>query len=360
MSSETTTGAAGARRRALLPPTSAFSTSSAFSFLAALTVPLLALAGCASSPTSSGPDAPDKTVSTVSTASMAADGVASASGPGASSGDVAGFPATVTGGNGPVTIPSRPHAVVSLSPSITEMLYAAGAGGQVKAVDDQSNQPAEAPRTKLSGFRPNTEAVVGYDPDLVIVANDSNGLVAGLMKLRIPVLLLPAPSTLEEAFAQQLTIGAATGHVQEAKASVERTRQRLDTAIASVPKAARPLKIYHEIDQTYYSATSKTFIGGLYARFGLQNIADSAPKVAGGYPQLSAEFVVAAAPDIIVLADGNCCGQSPEAVAKRPAFTSVPAVARHKVIAIDDDIASRWGPRVADFAETLAKTLRGA
>jgi iron complex transport system substrate-binding protein len=307
--------------------------------LVALIASVLALAGCGGSSTGTSADT--------------ATGTASGS---ASSGS---FPVTVTGSNGQVTITAVPRAIVSLAPSLTEMLYAIGAGPQVKAVDDQSNYPVQAPRTKLSGFEPNAEAVAGYTPDLVVLSTDSGGVVAALTKLKIPVLALAAPSTLDESFAQLTTLGTATGHADQARQVAEQTRQRIDAAVASVPKPVRPPKIYHELDQTYYSVTSKTFIGSLYTRFGLQNIADGAPKAAGGYPQLSAEFVVSSAPDVIVLADTKCCRQSAATVAERPAFGSVPAVQQGKVLAMDDDIASRWGPRVADFAEQLAKGLGG-
>lgn len=332
-SQSTPEAVAGLRRRRLL--------------LAVLVAPLLALAlaGCGGS-------------SSAGSASGSAVGSATGTATAQSAGEGT-FPVTVTGGNGPVTIASRPAAIVSLAPSLTEMIYAVGAGGQVKAVDDQSNYPAEAPRTKLSGFQPNAEAIAGYRPDLVVLSNDANGLVAALTKLKIPALLLPAPSSLDEGFTQQLTVGLATGHGEQAREVVDKTRQRIAAAVASVPRPVRAPKIYHELDQTYYSVTSKTFIGTLYAQFGLRNIADSAPKAAGGYPQLSAEYVVSAAPDVIVLADGKCCQQSAATVAKRPAFASVPAVAQKKVIVVDDDIASRWGPRVADFAEQLATALGG-
>jgi ABC-type Fe3+-hydroxamate transport system substrate-binding protein len=119
------------------------------------------------------------------------------------------------------------------------------------------------------------------------------------------------------------------------------------------------MRVYHELDPTFYSATSSTFIGSIYGMFGLVNIADDAPDAAGGYPQLSAEYVVGKAPDLIVLADTICCEQTAAAVAQRPAFDTVPAVKAGRILEANDDIASRWGPRVADFAESVAKTLRG-
>jgi iron complex transport system substrate-binding protein len=271
------------------------------------------------------------------------------------------YPVTVTAANGRVTLKSRPMRIVSLSPTTTEMLYATGAGSQVVAVDSLSDYPAQAPRTKLSAFQPNAEAVAGYTPDLVVFSRDSNGLLKALEKFGITALLLPAAKDLPDSYAQQVTLGQATGHPDEAAQVVRQTQARIDAAVASVPRAATAQKIYHEVSQTYYSVTSGTFLGSIYTLFGLRNIADGATNAvsSGGYPQLSAEYVVSSAPDLIVLADGKCCGQSPASVAARPAFANVPAVLHGKVIAIDDAVASRWGPRTADFAETVAKALRG-
>jgi iron complex transport system substrate-binding protein len=271
------------------------------------------------------------------------------------------YPVTVTAANGSVTIPAQPHRIVSLAPTATEVLFAIGAGSQVVAVDSLSDYPAQAPRTKLSAFQPNAEAVAGYTPDLVVLSNDANGLLAALTKLKIPALLLPAAATLDDSYAQETILGAATGHPDAAAQVIATTKQRIAAAVASVPPSAKGLKVYHEVDQTYYSVTSDTFLGGIYRLFGLKNIADAAKSAAtsGGYPQLSAEYVISSAPDLIVLADSKCCGQSPQAVGKRPAFASVPAVVNGRVISIDDDIASRWGPRTADFAEAVAKALGG-
>lgn len=322
----------------------------------ALIAPLLALAGCGGSSSAGSTSAPDAAASGAASSGAGASVSADASGAGQSE-PAATFPVTVKAGNGSITVTARPKAIVSLSPSATETLYAIGAGAQVKAVDDQSSYPTQAPRTKLSGFQPNAEAVAGYQPDLVVVSSDANGLVAALTKLKLPVLVMPAPANLDESYTQELALGAATGHPAQAQRVVDGVKSRIDAAVAAVPKSTQPRKVYHEVDQTYYSVTSSTFIGSLYAKFGLKNIADGAAKTVGGYPQLSAEFVITSAPDLIVLADSRCCQQSPQSVAKRPAFSSIPAVKLGKVISVDDDIASRWGPRVADLAEQVARAL---
>jgi ABC-type Fe3+-hydroxamate transport system substrate-binding protein len=269
-----------------------------------------------------------------------------------------GFPVTVAGSNGKVTLDAQPEKIVSLSPTATEMLFAIGAGPQVVAVDDQSSYPAEAPKTKLSGYQPNAEAVAKYDPDLVVLATDANGIVASLEKLGVKVLLLPSVARVQQSYNQTGILGAATGHTDDAGKVIADTQTRVANAIKSMPPAAKGQRVYHELDPTYYSATSATFVGDVYSLLGLKNIADAAKDTSGGFPQLSAEFVVKAAPELVVLADGKCCKQDAATVAARPGFDALPAVKNDMVIGIDDDIASRWGPRVADFAEAVAAAYK--
>jgi iron complex transport system substrate-binding protein len=267
------------------------------------------------------------------------------------------FPVTIHAANGDVVIRTRPTRVVSLSPSATEDIFAAGAGKQVVAVDDQSDYPKSAPRTKLSGFTPNAEAIATYNPDLVVVSNDG-GIVAQLQKLGITVLLEPAPDNVAGAYDEIRQLGQATGHTEQATTVVRSMQKQLTTLLRSVPKASRHLKVYHELDPTYYSGTSATFIGRMYKLFGFRDIADAADSTHSGYPQLSAEYIVSANPDLIVLADSICCGQNAGTVAARPGWGRLSAVQHHRVIAIDDSIASRWGPRIVDFARAVAGAAR--
>jgi cobalamin transport system substrate-binding protein len=264
---------------------------------------------------------------------------------------VVASPATLTASRQKV-----PQRIVSLSPTATESLFAIGAGKQVVAVDDQSDYPANAPRTKLSGYTPNVEAIAGYRPDLVVISNDVKGLRASLRKLRIPVLLQPAALTLPETYAQIRQLGVRTGHEGVAARLIARMRSRIAKAVASAPK--RPLSVYHELTPDYFSATSKTFIGRVYQLFGLRNIADAADASGSGYPQLSGEYILAANPDVIVLADSRCCGQSAATVAARPGWSRIAAVRTGTIVRIDDSIASRWGPRVVNYVRAVASALR--
>ena len=249
-----------------------------------------------------------------------------------------------------------PHRIVSLSPTATETLFAIGAGSQVVAVDDQSDYPKRAPRTILSGYTPNVEAIAGYRPDLVVLSGDANDAVAGLKKLGIRVLVQPAPTALAGAYAEIKQLGSITGHVRSAAALVSRMKKAIAQTVKSVPK--RSMSVYHELDPTYYSATSKTFIGRIYKLFRLRNIADAADSTASGYPQLSAEYILSSNPGLIVLADTRCCGQSAATVANRPGWSGLAAVRNHRVVGIDDSVASRWGPRIVGFVRAVGKALR--
>jgi iron complex transport system substrate-binding protein len=269
------------------------------------------------------------------------------------------FPVTVESAGAPVTIATRPQRIVSLSPTATESLFAIHAGDQVVAVDDQSNYPAEAPHSKLSGYQPNVEAIAGYRPDLVVAAFDPSGLVKGLRKLGIPVLLQPAATNLGDAYAEIEDLGLATGHEPGAKAVVTRMRDRIAELVASA-SAGKSIAVYHELGPDYFSATSKTFIGSIYKLLGAENIADGAGGKAPDYPQLSAEYILSANPEVIVLSDTKCCGQSSETVAGRPGWSKIAAVRNGHVIPVDDDIASRWGPRTVDFVEIVARAIAEA
>jgi iron complex transport system substrate-binding protein len=270
------------------------------------------------------------------------------------------FPATIHAANGPVALAAKPVRIVSLSPTATEDLFAVGAGPQVVAVDDQSDYPPSAPKTKLSGYTPNAEAIAGYRPDLVVISNDTGGLVKALGKLKIPVLLEPAAGKLADAYAQIDQLGAATGHGAAAARLVAGLRRQVASIRGSLPAGAKGLTVYHELEPDYYSVTSATFIGQIYKLLGLKDIADAAKGAGSGYPKLSAEYIVATSPDLIVLADSVCCGQTPAKVEARPGWGTIAAVKRHDVVAVNDDVASRWGPRIVAFMREVADAARAA
>jgi len=266
------------------------------------------------------------------------------------------FPVTVTVTNGKVTVPKRPARIVSLSPTATETLFAIGAGAQVVAVDDQSDYPKNAPRTTLSGFTPNVESIAGYRPDLVVISFDPKGLSEALGKLGIPVVHQDAAATLKGAYQQIRQLGKVTGHTPQADGLVTRMKQRIGSIVAKTRTKTNGSTVYHELDPTLFSLTSNTFVGRIYEMFGLRNVADEA-KGGTDYPQLSAEYVVSANPELIVLADTVCCAQSARTVASRPGWSRIAAVRSGSVVRLDDSIASRWGPRLVNLVRAIGTAL---
>jgi iron complex transport system substrate-binding protein len=270
------------------------------------------------------------------------------------------YPVTVDGATGPVTLDAAPSRIVSLSPTATEMLFAIGAGDQVVAVDNQSNYPAEAAAkaTDLSGYTPSAEALSGYEPDLVVMEEPREGIDAQLADLDIPFWSGQAARTFDDIYAQIEQLGALTGHVGEAAALVAQMQGDIEAATADLPDREVPLTYYHELDNTYFTVGSNTFIGAVYQAAGLRNIAD-ATEGDTDYPQLSAEFIVSQNPDLIFLADAGF-GESAATVAARPGWGDLTAVTTGAIFPLDADIASRWGPRVVDFLQVVTDAIATA
>ena len=313
-----------------------------------------ALAGCSSA--SSPPASTAASTATGPAASPAASSPAAAAG--------SPFPVTLSTANGPVTIKARPARIVSLAPTATEDLYAVGAGAQVVAVDSDSDYPPGAPVTKLSGLTPNLEAIAKYNPALVVASQDSGGLVSGLTKLGIPVLIEAAPANLAGAYQQIDQIGQATGHLAQAEQAVTSMQTQIAATVKQAGSSHQDLTYYWELSANpYYSAASSTFIGQIVGLFGLKNIADAADKASdGGYPELSEEYIIKAQPKIIFLADNQAAdgGQAPAIVSARPGWSAIPAVRGHEVIGLNDDIASRWGPRLPQLVSEIAQAVEQA
>ncbi len=245
--------------------------------------------------------------------------------------------------------------IISLSPSSTEILFAIGAGDRVVAVDEFSYYPPEAPITDLSGYTPNVESILAYEPTLLVWQGGPDDVAASLEAAGVVVLNHFAATTFEDIYAQMAELGALTGNEAEAGEQADAMRSRIAELAASVQAGAEPVTYYHELGTELYSATSTTFIGQVYGLAGMVNIADAADPDGEfyGYPQLSEEFVLAADPDIIFLADTIGYGQTVQTLTERPGWDSLSAVKEGNVVELNDDAASRWGPRVLDFAEAV-------
>jgi len=274
---------------------------------------------------------------------------------GATAPDAGAFPVEVTDSTGnAVTLVQPPQRIVSLSAGHTETLYAIGAGDQVAAVDNTSDCPnAVNDLSKVDAFVPSVEQIAGLEPDLVVIFFDPGDLQSSLQGLDISVLNLAAPESVQGVYDQMALLGEATGHSEDA----ERVAGEMKEAVGEVQSRLEGLPeastVFHEIDTKYFSAGSGTFIGDLYGMLGAANIADVTGQA---YPQMSAEAIIQADPDVIVLADEDA-GESLETVKARPGWGSVSAVKNDRIYVIDTDIVSRPGPRLVEALTTLAGYL---
>lgn len=274
------------------------------------------------------------------------------------SADGTSYPVTITADNGEVTLDAQPNRIVSLSPTTTEMLYAIGAGEQVVAVEMNSNYPEDLPDERFDAYQISVEAISAIDPDLVISSFVSEDQLAQFAKLDIPVVWHNAATIIEDTYRQITDLGALTGHVDEASDLVSRMQESIAKITSDAPVFDPPATYFYELDDTLYSVTSSTFMGSVLGLLGMQSIADSAEGAAesGGYPQLSAEFIVDANPDYIFLSDAQF-GVSTDDVAARPGWSTMDAVMGDRVIPLDGDLASRWGPRIVDLLSAIVDAV---
>jgi iron complex transport system substrate-binding protein len=269
------------------------------------------------------------------------------------------FPMKITTPAGTITLHRAPRRIVSLSPTATEMLYAIGAGKQVIAVDKDSNFPRTGlPTTRFDAFMPNVEQLIALRPSLVVVSYNPNNLESQLASAGIPVMEQDAAMTLRDTLMQITWLGDATGHYPKSLAVATSDKAEITKDVAKVPAHHRSLKVYFELDPALYSVTSQTYVGQLLKQLGVTNVADAvASPLDYGYPQLSSEYLIKSNPGMIFLADTICCHQSYKTVKKRPGFALLAAVKYHRVIGLNDDVASRWGPRVSLLMDQLTAAV---
>ena len=269
------------------------------------------------------------------------------------------YPLTIKFGGYTTKIAKKPTKIISLSPSATEIFFAVGAGSQILAVDDYSNYPANAPISEISGYQPNVEAILAKKPDLVLLSVNSTKapqIRNALVKLGIPVLMEKAPATLSDVYAENTILAQVTDRQAGGTKLNAAMAKSIKDVLAKAKKSSK-IRIFHELDDTYYSATSETFIGKVYKDFGAVNIADEASGADNsGYPQLSAEYLLKSDPQVIFLADAQY-GVTADSVSKRAGWSQISAVKNQKIVELPADVPSRWGPRLVDFYKLIGASL---
>jgi len=271
-------------------------------------------------------------------------------------------PITLTDGLGnTVTLEQPAQRIVALAPSITESLFAIGAGGQIVARDDNSKFPAEAEQIPsvggLWGDLP-LETILSYQPDLVIVAEIiSPDKVKQMQDAGLTVFWVPNPKDFDGLYKNLRDLAKLTGHEEEAEKLIAQLQERVQAVEDALADVTDEPLVFYELDGTDpanpWTTGPNTFISNTIKMAKGRNVGDVLDKA---WAQISTEELVKQNPDIILLADAPY-GVTPESVAQRPGWDAIKAVKEGKVYPFDPNLLSVPGPRLVDGLETLAVML---
>jgi iron complex transport system substrate-binding protein len=253
-----------------------------------------------------------------------------------------------------VTLEGAAQRIVSHSPGVTEILFAIGAGSQVVAADEFSDFPEEAAALpKVTYTAPDPEQDLSFAPDLVILSSNQEQSVGQFRSLGIPLFYLREPEDLDGVVESIRLLGRLSGHETEAEALASDIETRLSAVTSVIEGVEAGPRVFWELDSTLYTVSPDTFIGAALQLLKAQNISAGASSP---YPQLTAEAVVAADPEVILLADAQW-GVTVESVAERPGWAGMTAVVEGRIYPVNEDTMSRPGPRIVDGIEALAALL---
>ena len=269
--------------------------------------------------------------------------------------DVSAYPLTIIDDAGvELTFEEAPDSIVALAPSFVEVLFAVGAGDAIVAADENTDFPPEAESIlKISGFSPSVEGIVSFEPDLVLIFFDPGDLQSSLISLGIPVMFLATPSTVDGVYDQIETIGQVTGHSDEAVDIVSDMKIDIAAIVARLDDIDAGPSVFHEYDATLFTAGPGSFPDEVYGLLKTSNIAEATGEA---FPQMSTEAIIAAGPEVIVLADADS-GESFETVSARPGWGAIPAVQNQRVYEVPGSLLSRATPRLVDDIQLLFDLL---
>ncbi len=250
-----------------------------------------------------------------------------------------------------VTLPAAPARIVSVLPSLTEMVCQLGQCQRLVGVDRYSNHPPQVQRLPKvgGGLDPNVEAIVALRPDVVLLATSSPA-VARLETLGIKVLALE-PKRYADVQRVLVQLGTLLG-VADAQRLWGEIDAGVGAAARSLPASVRGRRIYFEVNGAPYAAGETSFIGETLQRLGMRNIV---PAELGPFPKINPEFVVRADPDLIMVGDANFAG-----LGQRPGWAGMRAIVAQRVCVFEpalSDIMVRPGPRMAEAAHAMAQCL---
>lgn len=251
--------------------------------------------------------------------------------------------------------------IVSLAPSLTEILFALDAGDRLVAATEYCDYPPAARELpRIGGITSDTvdlERVLTAHPDLVVsIGGDQADVARALGRLGLRVEMLPSDD-LDDLFVTLEELGRLTGHPEDATRLARRLRQRIEEVearVGALPEAERPRVFYQVWDRPLMTAGPETFVGELIERAGGRNVFSDVESL---YPQISPEAVIARDPEVILAPHRHGEPVDLEDFHRRPGWSGLDAVRTGRVHTVDGDWVARLGPRLVDALEVFASLL---
>jgi iron complex transport system substrate-binding protein len=255
-----------------------------------------------------------------------------------------------------VTLAASPQRIVSLVPSVTEILYALGAEHLLVGVTDFCDFPPEARRRpKVGGMvAPSLEAIIALRPDLVIATNEGTreDTFTQLSRVGVPVYLVAARHV-DDVTSLMRRLGELTGREAAAGPLVAGLEQRIEAVKKAVLPLARPRVLYVLWPEPLIVPGRGALVTELIQLAGGQSLSADDPDA---WPRYSLEAAVAKSPEVILLANHGA-GTGAVAVDKWKRLTSLPAVKSGRLLSVNGDLLHRYGPRFVDGLEQLARAI---
>ena len=264
-------------------------------------------------------------------------------------------PLVVTDSDGfELELAEPPSRIISFSPGATEILFAIGAGAQVIAADEFSDFPAEtASLERVAYTAPDPERSLSLDPDLVIMATNQQQSIEQFRGLDLVVLFNREPDSVQGVLDNIALLGQVTGHQAEAEALIADMQARIDAVEEAIAGIEEGPRVFYELSDSLFTVGPNTFVGGYLTLLKASNVAHGAESP---FPQLTAEALIEANPEVVLLADA-AFGADPATVAARPGWDAIDAVVNGRLYPVNPDIGNRPGPRIVAAIEEVAALL---
>jgi ABC-type Fe3+-hydroxamate transport system, periplasmic component len=252
-----------------------------------------------------------------------------------------------------ISVPENPERIISLAPSVTEIMFALGLEDRLVGIDDNSNYPEGAKGIeRIGGYIPDKERIMALNPDLIIASDMTSEEVVYSLEDKGLIVICLSPRNMDGIFENIMLIGSMAGKTELAGSIIEGLKERIN-AVTDITQGIYKPVVYLEYCP-YWTFGPGSFGNDLISMAGGKNIASATETE---YPNISNEYIVGHNPEIIIFTVGQHATPAIEEFIHRPGWETTDAAKYNKIYSIDDDLLARPGPRMVDALEELAHLI---